>query len=104
MSAEWDVPDDWWEDVDGRSECLNHEKVAVEIKRLLAVLAAGFTWQPIGTVPKDGSEVLLGFEDDNRDMDFYRWNDEYGWLDRFTDGPSLNNEPSHWMKITQPGG
>lgn len=69
-------------------------------------------WQPIATAPKDGSEVILGF-DDSADMDFYRWNadlaarpdhgmpaEQYGWADRTSDPPHA--PPTHWMPRPDP--
>jgi len=69
-------------------------------------------WQSIETVPRDGSEVLLGFAG-TANMDFYRWYGENacdptlirdieidGWVDRASDPP--HTRPTHWMRIGPP--
>ena len=70
-------------------------------------------WQHICTAPRDGSEVLLCWE--NGRINFGRWEDDADakwpkpfWLEswkkrRETNGPLYRkNQPTHWMPIPAP--
>jgi hypothetical protein len=56
-------------------------------------------WQPIETAPKDGTDVLVGFANQNRPSVVV------GWFDNWTEYDSMNiikGTPTHWHPLPAP--
>lgn len=69
-------------------------------------------WQPIETAPKDGTPILVGFENSGS-IYIVRWwvnpepmtwdglaNEEYGWL--LAETTKVAFMPTHWMPLPTP--
>lgn len=55
-------------------------------------------WQPIETAPKDGTDILLGFANDNRPAVVA------GWYDNWEEYDTINvvkGRPTHWMPLPE---
>lgn len=65
------------------------------------MMAAQMPWLPIGTAPKDGTEILLcRSADDGHSETFVQvasW--RYGGWTVFYDALPLHFEPTHWMPL-----
>lgn len=58
-------------------------------------------WQPIGTAPKDGTEVLIYQAGQTFGYDYAIGKQgEYGWVNR--NSASCYNTPTHWMPLPSP--
>lgn len=63
-------------------------------------------WEPIETVPKNGSWVVIGWFilPGQRTMEFARWSDHYGgWVGRYTKfSKHSSDQPTHWRPEPEP--
>ena len=58
------------------------------------------TWRPIETAPKDGTDILLGFEPA---IGWQRIGKAWGgqWVSAWNHHP-IHDQPTHWMPLPEP--
>lgn len=63
-------------------------------------------WQDIATAPRDGTRVLLWFNELDPHTIQSEWRDEVGWVDVWNnDRIELTHSfiwPTHWMSLPEP--